>query len=238
MAIYYVNGEKIKIPTDKKPFGQGSEGSLYLIKDKLYKIYDSFTLNEGFGNKKIYHQSLLELNGMFEKFILPDALIFDENGTYCGYVTPLVGNKSKNKDGVTILDWDNFIGNLRDIENEIDLLSENRFLTVDVGYHNSIFSKENGNLYMIDPGRYHHQSYFTICDYKRKNKLILEDYFTRMLEREILSFKLVTSKKVKPLISMIKDEKNDISYSEYFESVKEKESSVHEFFKVKGRYIH
>ena len=91
---------------------------------------------------------------------------------------------------------------------------------------------------MIDPGRYHHQQYFSISDYKRKNTLILEDYFIRMLEREILDFKLVPSKKIKPLLTIIKEDKKDTSYSEYFESVKEKEETVHEFLKVKGRYIH
>lgn len=35
MAIYYINGEKINIPTHKKTFGQGSEGCLYLVEDKL-----------------------------------------------------------------------------------------------------------------------------------------------------------------------------------------------------------
>lgn len=29
MAIYYVDGEKVNIPITKKPFGKGSEGSLY-----------------------------------------------------------------------------------------------------------------------------------------------------------------------------------------------------------------
>jgi len=237
MAIYYVNGEKINIPASKKPFGKGSEGCLYLINDKLYKIYYPSSLNEGFGNKRVYHQSLLAVKDKFNKFILPEDLIFDENGNYVGYTTILVGDKSKKREGITSGTWDNLVTNLKDFENEIKLLSENRFLTVDLGFHNSVFSKEDGNLYMIDPGRYHHESLFTVHDYHKRNKLMLENYFFHMLEREIIHFKLVPGKKAMLLAKKIQEEKLDRSYSEYFEEISQKEESIHEFIKKKGRFL-
>lgn len=237
MAIYYVNGGKINIPTHKRPFGKGSEGNLYLVNDKLYKIYNTDALNEGFGNKKIYHQSLLGLNEQFKKFILPESLIFDVNGNYVGYVTPLVGDKRKKKEGITSSSFDNFITNLKDIENEINLLSENRFLAIDVGYHNSIYSENDSNLYMIDPGRYHHQSFFSISDYTRRNKLMLDDYFLNMLEKEIIHFKLVPNRMAILLARMIAEERKDYKYSEYFEDIAEKEESIHEFLIKKGKNL-
>ena len=238
MAIYYVNGEKINIPTNKKPFGQGSEGSLYLVGDRLYKIYNHYALNEGFGNKKVYHQSLLQAKDLFKKFILPESLIFDIDGNYVGYVTPLIGDKSKKKEGITSGSWDNFITNLKDFENEIKILSENRFLAVDIGFHNSIYSTKDGNLYMIDPGRYHHQSFFAIGDYSRRNNLMLEDYFFHMLEREIIFFKLVPNNKGNLLARKLKEEKGELSYSEYFEEISETEENIHDFLKKKSISLH
>jgi len=237
MAIFYVDGGKINIPTYRKPFGFGSEGNLYLVNDKLYKIYNANALNEGFGNKKIYHQSLLGLKDSFKKFILPESLIFNEHGDYVGYVTELVGDKSKRKEGITEGSWDNFIKNIKDFETEIDLLSNNRFFTVDIGFHNSIFSKDDGNLYMVDPGRYHHETFFTLSDYTRKNRMMLEDYFFHMLQRETAYFKLAPIKEVSSLIGKLKDEKNDLSYSEYFENASDKYDSIHQFIKSKGKWL-
>lgn len=237
MAIYYVNGEKINIPTHNKPFGLGSEGCLYLIDNKLYKIYHPNSLNEGFGNKKFYHQSLLTVKDQFKKFILPEDLIFDAFGNYVGYTTPLVGGKNKKREGITSGSWDNLVTNLKDFEKEIKLLSENRFLAVDIGFHNSVFSKEDSSLYMIDPGRYHHESLFTIPDYHKRNKLMLENYFFHMLEREMIYFKLIPIKKVPLLAKNMQEEKLSKSYSEYFEEISQKEDSIHEFIKKKGRFL-
>lgn len=71
MGKYYIQGKEIVINTNKKEFSSGSEGKLYVIGNKVYKIYHTVALNEGFGNKKIYHQSLLGLNKMFKHYVLP-----------------------------------------------------------------------------------------------------------------------------------------------------------------------
>lgn len=238
MAIYYVDGKKINIPTHRKPFGQGSEGCLYKIGNKLYKIYNTGALNEGFGNKRNYHQSLLEVKGVFKKFILPESLIFSEDGNYAGYVTELVGDNAKKKEGITNESWDKFIRNIKDFEQEIDLLSEYRFLTVDIGYHNSVFSEKEGNLYMIDPGRYHHKAFFTVSDYKRINRMMLNEYFLRMLEKETIHFKLAPATKVHSIIKTLEEEKESKRFSEYFENKAEKHESVHDFVKEKVKHYH
>lgn len=236
MAIYYINGEKVNIPTNKKPFGYGSEGKLYLIGDKLYKIYNPEALNEGFGNKKIYHQSLLGLSREFESFVLPEDLIFDEDGNYVGYVTKLVGEK-KNKEGITRLDWNDFISNIKNLEIETAMLSENRFLLIDLAFHNSIFNQEEGKLYMVDPGRYRHYNYFSVSDYKSRNNIILTDYFKHMLRMDINYFKIMHKNKMYPLVNVISNEIGTGSYSDYFEEKKGKYDSVHEFLQVKSRFV-
>lgn len=236
MAIYYINEDKINIPTHKKPFGYGSEGKLYLIDDKLYKIYNPEAINEGFGNKYIYHSSLLGLNEQFKSFVLPQNLIFDENNNYVGYVTELIDRK-KNREGVTGLDWEHFLSNIRNLEIEADMLSENRFLLVDLAFHNSIFNKEDSKLYMVDPGRYCHYKYFLINDYKRRNNLILTDYFKHMLKMDIHHFKLMHKNKMTPLVNAISNEIGTGRYSDYFEQYKDKCESVHEFLKIKSRFV-
>ena len=82
MAKYYVQGKEVIINTNKKEFASGSEGKLYIVDDKVYKIYHQSALNEGFGNKKTYHQSLLGLSEFYDHYVLPTDLIFDEEGNY------------------------------------------------------------------------------------------------------------------------------------------------------------
>lgn len=236
MSKFYVQGKEIIINTNKKEFAGGSEGKLYLAGDKIYKIYHKNALNEGFGNKKIYHQSLLGLSDLYNHYVLPTDLIFDEEGNYVGYVTPLI-NKKKQKEGVTNLDWDNFITNITEIEKETDMLSESRFLLVDLGFHNSLFNPDDKKLYLVDPGRYHHQSLFTISDYKRRNKMMLSDYFKHMLEREIFYFKLVDKNKVTQLTNEIVTELDGRRYSEFFEEKEKSYDTLHEFIKTKAKFL-
>lgn len=231
---YYVDGEYLTISNNQKIFNSGSEGKLYKIENDIYKIYYTNTLNEGFGNKKIYHQSLLGISDQFDRIVLPKSLIFDELGNYVGYKCPLVG---ENKIGVTELNWDQFIENINVLEKEMLLLSENRFLAVDFAFHNSIYSKELKKLYMVDPGRYHHQTYFTLNDYINRNKIILEEYIFHMLEREIMEYKLTTPKKAQLLMKQIKIIKENLTYSEYFYDNSSKYENIHEMIKIKSRFI-
>lgn len=232
---FYVDGKEITIANNKKIFDCGSEGKLYQIENDVYKIYYPNTLNEGFGNKKIYHQALLGINNQFERIILPTSLIFDEYGNYVGYKCPLI--EENNKIGLTELDWKLFLENLKKLEEEILLLSENRFLAIDFAFHNSIYSKKDQKIYMVDPGRYHHQSYFTLQDYINRNKKILEEYIFHMLEREIITYKLTTPKKATNFMKNIASSKENLSYSEYFYDYLLKYENVHEMIKVKSRFI-
>lgn len=236
MAKFYTQGREIVVNTNKKPFAAGSEGQLYIVDDKVYKIYYPNALNEGFGDKKRYHQSLLQVKDLVTRFVLPESLLFDTYGTYVGYVTDLI-DKDKQKEGVTELNWDLFLDNIKNLELETDILSDNRFLLVDLGFHNSLFCKEDGRLYMTDPGRYHHQSLFAVSDYRRRNQLMLTDYFKHMLEREIMYFKLADKNKMGLLVNSIVHDIGKNKYSEYFESFSANYETVHEFLKTKAKFI-
>ena len=236
MASLYTEGKEIVINMSKKPFAAGSEGQLYIVDGKVYKIYFSNALNEGFGDKKRYHQALLQVKDLVNHFVLPESLLFDDDGRYVGYVTDLV-DRSRQKEGATSLAWDSFVSNIKNLEIETNILSDNRFLLVDLGFHNSLFSQKDGKLYMTDPGRYHRKSLFTVSDYKRRNQLMLTDYFRHMLERDIIYFKLVNKSKTNVLVSSIVQEIGDRRYSDYFENVSSDFESVHEFLSTKGKFI-
>ena len=238
MAKYYVSGNLIEIPEGKKGFSQGSEGILYLQKQKLYKIYYPNSLNEGFGNKKVYHQALLEKKDFFHHIVLPENLIFqsEKDYSYCGYVTKMVGEGKKKKEGISTLPWNLFLKNIIELEQEIDLLSEYRFQAVDFAFHNTVFSEKERTLYMVDPGRYHHQTYFTISDYRRMNHLILTDFFKHLLEREMIAFHLVPNQKRSKLLLTIEKERNEQPFSMYFQEQEKKYENVQEMIKRKGKY--
>lgn len=117
------------------------------------------------------------------------------------------------------------------------LLSENRFLLADLGYHNSLFNKKDKQLYMVDPGRYHHQSLFTISDYKRCNQMMLSEYFKHMLKCEMFYFKLVNKNKIPLILDNIENELDGKRYSDYFEKNVTEYDSIHEFLKIKSRFL-
>lgn len=234
---YYVNGNKIKINKSDKVFAKGSEGMLYLIDNNLYKIYYSNALNDGFGNKEKYHKALLGLHDEVKQIVLPTDLIFDLNCKYSGYKTPLVGEMDKNRIGIIKLNWDKVISNIETLEYDSTILSNNRFYMVDFSFHNMVFSKKEEKLYAVDPGRYHHETYFSIGDYKRINNLIVKECFLNQLRQEILSYKLIKINKSSMFISKIKDEMNDLTFSQYLTMNSSKYPSIEEFIKTKIRYI-
>lgn len=237
MSKYYIDDKKIKISFKNKLFADGSEGNLYLIDEKLYKIYYPITLNDGFGNKEKHHKGLKDIKDEFSKIVLPESLIYDKKRNYCGYVTPLVGDKTKNNVGITECSWDSFIDNLKALEEEIITLSNHGYLAIDLNIYNTIFSKQDSSLYIVDPGRYHPKDSYTTNDYINDNKLILDNYFINMLEYETIHYKLVPQREVNNVVSLITEEKKNRKYSEYFEDVSKDKLSIHEFIKIKGKEL-
>ncbi len=232
---FYVNGEKTII--NKEPFDHGSEGVLYLLEDRVYKIYFNNALNEGFGNKEKYHKALLGLNGLTSHIILPTNLIFSVTGKYSGYTSPLVGDCDKNKVGLIKLEWNEIITNIKNIEKDSVFLGNERFYLSDFAFHNMVFSNLERKLYVVDPGRYHHVSTFTLPDYKRINKVIVNEAFLNLLRREIIEFKLITPGKISLLVRTIKSEIGELAYSDYLELQSSKYKTMSDFVKMKARYL-
>ncbi len=133
-----VNQKRINIPTDKKPFGEGSEGKVYKINGEIYKMHHQGALNEGYGNKQNFHSYLIGIDT--KQIILPDALIWDTESKYLGYKTKLVKGKQKDKTGIIKMPSEQFIKNLQILENDIKVLSEKHVLMADTSPINYIYS--------------------------------------------------------------------------------------------------
>ncbi len=100
-----------------------------------------------------------------------------------------------------------------------------------------VFSNLERKLYVVDPGRYHHVSTFTLPDYKRINKVIVNEAFLNMLRREIIEFKLITPGKISLLVRTIKSEIGELAYSDYLELQSSKYKTMSDFVKMKARYL-
>ncbi len=233
----YVKGEKIVLPN--KECGKGSEGKAYLYNDKIYKIYYTNAINEGYGNKENFHRYLLALQT--DQIYLPIDIILDENGEYIGYVTEYAHGNKKDKKGITKMSRDNLINNLITLEKSFNYLSDNYVLTNDVSVHNTIIDYENNEINIIDPGRYRCYNLLTQNDYRIQNKKRLEYLIELLIYMDFISYKPAGSKRLeKALCDYIKSDKLKLgidNYSDYFKYRLEDYENVLEYAKTLKKYV-
>lgn len=233
---YYVNSEEITIDETKKPFDQGSEGKLYKIGDKLYKIYYKEALCEGHGNKFSHHSYFLTLKT--SSIELPHDLIFDKNNEYVGYVTKIINGDRIDKTGITLMNSKQFIKNIRLFENDVIKLGKNHILMCDVSTYNYLFDNDNFKMHIIDPGRYHIASNFTELDCIRMNLCQLDELITLLLYLDMIKYKSAgTKRKAMILKDIIHDEKGSNKYSEYLSENLVNFETPMDFIKYKSRFV-
>lgn len=236
---YYINGQKIKIDTSKKEFDKGSEGKIYKIDNTLYKIYYPEQLNEGYGEKEKFHSYLQTI--ATKQIILPQDLIFQEDGKYVGYTTPFIPHDKKNKTGITKLDSKSFIKNLKILEEDTDILSNNYILQADVSPINYIFSKDSGIMNIIDPGRYRNHTKEFKYIYHLQNNIQLKKLIELLLLLDFYEFKPIGSKRKSQLLkekimadfNLSKEDR----MSDFFEKELKSHETVESYVKSLGKYI-
>lgn len=235
---YYVEGNKVSLPTDQEPFCKGSEGKIYKKGNYAYKIYYKEMLNENYGNKEKFHQYFLTIPT--KQIILPDKLIYTEDGEYIGYRTKMISGSKNKKTGIIRLPKSSFINNLKVLENDFNLLSNNYVLSADVSPVNYIFNKKDDTMNVIDPGRYRHHCLEKIDDYKRQNDKQLIHLIDLLLYLDLLEYKPIkTKRKIQELKDYIiqKRKKKDLSYSEFFEEELANYENAEEYAKSLTKYI-
>ena len=128
--------------------GKGEEGSCYRIRnyrdDFVMKIFHSNP------EKKVLDEetckTLTEID--MDKFILPNELVYDEDGKYIGFTTKYVSFK---KPKIRNLKIGKVIDEFCKLEKEVGILSENNVFIDDLDYYNTIFSD---GIYICDPGSF------------------------------------------------------------------------------------
>lgn len=217
-----INGVLQRINLNNK-IGEGTEGKVYLSNNNTYKIYYPNTLYDGFELKEKHHSYLLNIET--KQIILPTELIYSKYGRYIGYTAPPI-KKKRNK--LIDIETKTFIKNLKILERDIELLATNKVLMADVKYYNFIY---NGNMYIIDPGRY--KPRFDI-DPKTIYDLNINQYkklLIYLIENEMYSDNFCHCK-VEKTINLIKHEML-YQVSEYFKNEMKKYDTLKEYVKHK-----
>ena len=148
---YYINGRSFDFDEEDLEdikLDEGTEGACY----RVHNYYDDFVM-------KIHHDKPEKMildeetckaisNIKTERFILPDDIIYDEDGNYKGYTVRYVDYK---RPKVRNLKINRVIDEFYTLEKDVDILTKNNVLIDDLKIFNTIFS--NG-IYVCDPGSY------------------------------------------------------------------------------------
>lgn len=245
---YIVDGEKIYLNQSKKPLGVGTEGICYKKGNQVYKIYHESSIYEFGHNKSIDHQYLIGIPT--KQIILPNAIIYNEDYSYAGYRANMAfGRKDiTQKQGITVMPSAKFINNLQILENDMKLLAYNYVLAADIQPVNYFYDEKLELMQIIDPGRYRVKRFYhdnideadshikTKCN--QLNQRQLEELIITLIYNDLVKYKPLNSKaKLQKLKEYIKNDKDNLSYSEYFKEVLTNFEDTNSYFKSLGKYI-
>lgn len=199
--------------------GLGQEGLTYKYNDLALKIH--YRRSKQFLSEDIA-KHLIKFET--DRILMPQDLIYDENGKYVGYTKKYV----KYNDYVREVPNDKLIEELKKINNDIKLLSHNGVLLDDINNLDNIVY--DGGINFVDPG------FYTILDhdtYSRNLKLVADAIYHLLMDtlyyddgqlKEILkqleqyNFGFFDKIKIKNLVSVLISEeykKNKLNYIEY-----------------------
>ncbi len=230
---YFINNKSINIPVDKKPFKIGSEGKVYKIGNEIYKIYYPYMVNEGFGNKEIFHKQLTNIPT--QQIILPNGIIYDKDGNYVGYRTKYIEANQQKKTGICKLSTKSFIKNLQILEEDFSILAKNNIIVGDISPLNYLYDEKNKTMYVIDPGRYH--------KYKSENLVsINQAYLERLLESliylEFITYKPTQSKRKNILLrDYISEKRKNELYSIFFQKELKEYNCLYDYAKSLEKHL-
>lgn len=230
---YYVNGKPIDIPTHRSCFNSGSEGKIFVIGNKVYKIYYSNTIKNMDNTILTCHKDMTKI--ITKQIILPSDLIYDTKNTCCGYVNPLISGNPDDKTGIIKMPSKKFVKNLKVLEKDSTILGENLILMRDLYYDNYQYDSDTETMYLLDPSRYTRKANLEKTDYIRKNIKQLNLLIEELLYLDFKKYKPVKTffkrKKAKYLVTHIKDKRQDQLYSEFFEKELENCENVYQYAK-------
>lgn len=155
--------------------GEGNEGTAYIWKDKVLKIYKPFCSTDRLNEEEALYLSKIPT----QRILLPIDLVYDENHKFIGYTTKFINNH--NFEVIKNFPASRIKKELEIIREDIFLLSEKNVSLEDFRIDN--FALEDG-FYIIDPGTYkivnQPKSRIFLENIKLFNKFFVEDILLRI----------------------------------------------------------
>lgn len=143
----YIGKSKVELSNEELErlyLGSGNEADVYLYKKEILKIYNSSS------KKKLDEEEVKEMSSIQTKrILLPKDPIYDENNQFIGYTRKYVSDYYKEIVGKMTVP--KFIEELSMIEDDIDILSQNKVDVEDFNMDNTLVGDE---IYLSDPGSY------------------------------------------------------------------------------------
>lgn len=226
---YFVNGEKIAIDIDKRPFGKGSEGKLFKKNNILYKIYFDSALADGFGDKSRNHIGLIGVPT--RQIDLPISAIYDEDSKYIGYTVNCITSKPKDSKGIIKLQKELFLKNIETLLKDLKVLSDYYILVSDLQPANFIFY--NDLMYLIDPGRYR----FVSIKKEQTNLRQFKELVMQIYYLDMVHYKVDIKRKIQIFKEEMKKELENKDCYEYFFKRLNDYNTFEEYSLEKVRYI-
>ncbi len=225
---FFLDGKAANI-SSKRLLANGKNGDVYRYKQSALKIFREGT------EPPIDVETAEYLKGIkTDRILLPRKLLF-YNNTFKGYTYKLVPKKGSGK-RMILLPKDEFIGNIKILERDIDLLSQEHVLLVGIEPENCIF---NGDLFIADPSRY--TIYDIVADdglqqieqeeyLKKLNKYALHELLISIIVSEARKSNIPsrTELQIKELLGL-KDE--DIDSSDFFVDILDTDETVKQLIK-------
>lgn len=217
--IYYVKDKPIDIPTHRRCFDHGSEGKVYKIENKIYKLYYKSWLHSMGKTLESRHKRLLTIPT--EQTILPIDLIYNSFDEYAGYVASFVEKSPKTNTGITWMSSEKLINNLNILRSDFRILSENYILARDVNFDNYVYNQKTDKMYVIDPGRFVHKINLEKEDYIHKNQENLDELLKELLYLDFIKYKpldtLFPRRMAKNILQVIEERRGQNTYCDFLE---------------------
>ena len=154
---YYIGNKEYDLSNDELEeyyLDEGTEASCYKIEDFVMKIHHNYPNNDVLSEEDCKRLINIKTN----RIILPDDIVYDEDGNYLGYITKYIKSE---KPKIKNLKIGRLLYEFYNLEKEVKQLDEEDLLLDDLNYLNTLFS--NG-IYLCDPGKY---SFVDSSDKKR-----------------------------------------------------------------------
>lgn len=204
--------------------GKGTEGCCYRVRN--YRDDFVMKIHHKKPEKKILDEETCKAikDIKTNRFVLPNNLVYDEDGNYLGYTVDFIEYK---RPKIRNLKIGKIVDEFYNLEKDVNLLSKNYVYIDDLNYYNTVFS--NG-IYVCDPGSFslaedEYQERFAkyynrlrITEYELQEILFNIFRFTHREEKALTSLLLNNEEYLSDFINYLGYEREEVAKT-YFKDI-------------------